>query len=130
MWHFAEKSKLPNDLPPLPDLEYTTEARLDNVTVTIEDTEKVLKNLDISKANGPDNISNRVLKNTASSLAPPLTKLCNMSLSSGVFPDHWKEAHITPVFKKNDRQNKNNFRPISLLSSLAKVLERHVFNAL
>ena len=42
----------------------------------------------------------------------------------------WKDAHVTPVFKKNDKQNKNNYRPISLLSVLGKVLERHVFIAL
>ena len=86
--------------------------------------------LDISKANGPDNISNKILKKISTSLAPPLTKLCNLSLTSGIFPDHWKEAHVSPIFKKNDRQNKNNFRPISLLSNLAKILERLVFNIL
>ena len=128
--HFTSKSKLPLEVPALPEFHYLTNARLDLVSVEIEETEKILNNLDTSKANGPDNISNRILKTVSSSISSVLTKLCNMSLRSGVFPDHWKEAHVTPVFKKNDKQNKNNYRPISLLSNLAKVLERHVFMAL
>ena len=125
--HFAEKSQLPNILPGLPEFSYVTDARLDSIHMDVTDTVKILKNLNTAKANGPDNISNKILKNLAESLAHPLTKLCNMSLSSAVFPDRWKEAHVTPVFKKNDKQNKTNFRPISLLANLGKVLERFVF---
>ena len=95
--------------------------------MTVEDTEKILKYLNVSKANEPDNISNRVLKNTSNTLSNPLTKVFNLSLSSGTFPDHWKEANVTPVFKTSNRQDKNNYRPISLLSNLGKILERFVF---
>ena len=98
--------------------------------VTQSDIIEILKNLDISKANGPDNISNRILKNISGSISKPLARLCNKSLSSGIFPDKWKEAHVSPVYKKSDRQDKNNYRPISLLSNIAKILERLVFNVL
>ena len=50
-----------------------------------------------------------------------------MSLQLGQFPTIWKEANVTPVYKKNDRQDDNNYRPISLLSCLGKLLERIVF---
>ena len=128
--HFSRKSKLPEQTPQLPPVQYVTDARLDSIEVCVSEVEEILKDLNISKANGPDNVSNRILKQVANSIARPLAKICNKSLSSGIFPDKWKEAHVSPVFKKSDRQDKNNYRPISLLSNIAKVLERLVFNVL
>ena len=128
--HFAEKASLPDEVPDLPEPVYKTEARLESLTVTVEETEKILNNLNTAKANGPDNVSNRLLKGISASIAPALTKLCNLSLSSGTFPARWKDAHVSPVHKKNDKQTKKNYRPISLLSNLSKILERHVFIAL
>ena len=49
---------------------------------------------------------------------------------SGIFPDAWKRANVTPIHKKSDRQKKENYRPISLLSCVGKVMERIVFNEL
>ena len=51
-------------------------------------------------------------------------------MNSGYFPSSWKEAMVTAIFKKNDRQDKTNYRPISLLSCMSKVFERIVFNFL
>jgi hypothetical protein len=70
------------------------------------------------------------LKNTAASIAMPLTKLYNKSLLIGKFPSQWKDVNVTPVFKKDDRQDKKNYRPITLLSNLGKVLESVIFNHL
>ena len=50
-----------------------------------------------------------------------------MSLHLGIFPSEWKKANISPVYKKNDHQNDNNYRSISLLSCIGIVLERIVF---
>ena len=127
--HFVEKSILPNNLPVLPPLDVAV-ADLSSILITEEEVNKALTSLDISKANGSDNISNRLLKNTASSIAKPLSKLFNASLNLGIFPSSWKDANVTPVFKKNDKQNKNNYRPISLLPNIGKVFERVVFNHL
>jgi hypothetical protein len=59
-------------------------------------------------------------------IAPSLTRLFNMSLSLGVVPINWKRANITAVFKKDDPSLSCNYRPISLLCVLSKVLERCV----
>ena len=83
----------------------------------------ILQNLDITKASGSDQISNRVLKLYASSLCIPLSNFFNKSLEQGIFPDKWKEALVTPIFKKQNRQFKENYRPISLLSCVSKVFE-------
>jgi hypothetical protein len=60
-----------------------------------------LRSLDVTKATGSDEISARLLKETAEQIAPSLTLLYNLqSLNAGVFPDEWKLANIVPVFKK------------------------------
>ena len=98
--NFSLKSQLPIDPPNLPDFHSLTNHILQNIIVTEEQTEKILLELDINKANGPDNISNKLLKNVATSISKPLTKLFNRSLQEGIFPDQWKHAHVCPVLKK------------------------------
>ena len=105
-------------------------AELSYIEITEQEILKTLKSLDTNKANGPGNISNRLLKNTASTISKPLTKLFQKSLETGKFLSKWKKANVSPVFKKNNKQDKVNYRPISLLPNLGKVLERVVFNHL
>ena len=71
-----------------------------------------------------------ILKNTASGISPYLTKLFNHSLRTSSFPDSWKKCNVCPVFKKNDKQTKSNYRPISLLCNVSKVFERLIYNVL
>ena len=59
-----------------------------------------------------------------------LTNCINNSLSEGLFPDSLKRANITPVHKKNDPLDKENYRPVSILPLLSKVYERAIFNQL
>ena len=73
-------------------------------------------------------ISNRLLKLRARPITPSLTKLFNKCLSTETFPDIWKAANITPVYKKGTKTDKTNYRPISLLPALSKVFERILFN--
>ena len=108
-------------------MNYITNSKLQSITITEEKVIKVLKSLDTTKANGPDNKSNTILKQMSCKISSVLSKLFNLSLKEGKFPDKWKEANVTPVHKKGDRQNKINYRPISLLSNLGKILERLVF---
>ena len=64
------------------------------------------------------------------SITPSVTKLFNLSLQSGTFPDDWKFARIVPIPKSGDPTNPFNYRPISILPLLSKLLERHVYNLL
>ncbi len=89
-----------------------------------------MSKLNVSKANGPDGISNRVLKECSDSLAIPLTDLFNKSMDEGVFPSLWKMSNVSPVYKKAFRYLKENYRPVSLLSCMSKIMERIVYNAL
>ena len=60
----------------------------------------------------------------------PYSKLFNKSLQTGRFPTQWKQANVCPVFKKENRSDKTNYRPISLLSSSSKILEKIVYKRL
>ena len=82
-----------------------------------------LLELKVNKAPGPDGIHSYILKACANTLYVPLTILYSQSLSSGVLPDEWKQAHVVPVFKKGQRNQASNYRPISLTSLVVKILE-------
>ncbi|XP_048579037.1 uncharacterized protein LOC125560748 [Nematostella vectensis] len=86
------------------------------------------RTLDVTKATGPDGISARLLKETAPEIAPSLCKLFNKSLSLGA-PHEWNEANVVPVFKKGKAEFTENYRLISLLSLVSKVLERCVLSS-
>lgn len=77
-------------------------------------------------APGLDGVSADVLKENAKYFSKPLLHLLNLSITAGVFPNDFKIAKVFPLYKSNDFNDKNNFRPISLLSVFSKVLERIV----
>ena len=81
-----------------------------------------------SKAIGLDRISAKLLKDSASAIAPSLTKIINMSLLSGTFPNIWKIGKVVPFFKSGDPTSPNNYRPITILflPTLSKIIERIV----
>ena len=60
-------------------------------------------------------------------LANPLSKLFNLSLQTGKVPNIWKEANVTPIHKKDEKCLVNNYRPVSLLSTIGKIMERCVY---
>lgn len=87
-----------------------------------------MKNLDCSKALGPDLIPTIIYKRCYSSLSQSMTILFNLSLATGVIPNEWKTALVIPVFKKGDKASISNYRPISLLCIISKILERCIYN--
>ncbi len=111
-----------------PEIPAMTSNILRNIVLTEKDVHDVITNLKTNKASGPDLVSPKVLKHTARSISKPLTALFNKSLSEAKFPSEWKIANVTPIFKKDSPHAVNNYRPISLLSCLGKILERCVFN--
>ena len=114
-----------DDLDPVDEV-----AAIDDIYCTVEYVEHQLQELDTSKANGPDGISAKMLKETAKIIAPSVAKLFNLSLRTGCFPTHWKTSHVVPIPKSDQHTSPSNYRPISLLSILSKVLERHVHSLL
>ena len=94
-----------------------------NVKFRHKDVTNRLRKLDISKSTGPDGISARVLKECASELAPSISKLFSMSFRTGKLPDEWKSSNVCPVYKKGSKSAPENYRPISLLCIVSKVME-------
>jgi exonuclease III len=113
---------------PLPNINTYEDDNLRNVTLTEEEVYKELTQLNPSKAQGPDNLPTKVLKDCAQELTPSVTTLFNDTLSTGTLPQAWKTANVTPIHKKGDKHVSNNYRPISLLPVISKVLERCIYN--
>ncbi len=94
--------------------------------ITEQFVAKFLSKLDIKKSTGLDNLGANILKMTSLYITHTITHICNLSIKTNTFPDVWKEAKIIPLFKKNSTQDLNNYRPISILPILSKILEKHV----
>jgi len=92
--------------------------------------QKLLANLNPSKAAGPDNLSPRVLKELSDVLADPLARLFRKSLAIGHVPMDWNHANVTPVFKKGQKYLCSNYRPISLTRVISKVMEHIICSSL
>ncbi|KAF2343362.1 hypothetical protein FHG87_025882, partial [Trinorchestia longiramus] len=82
--------------------------------VFTEEVEEQLSILNPYKSTGPDGLGPQILKETAEVISEPLTNIFNRSLETGIVPDDWKRANVTPIFKKGNKQIPNNYRPISL----------------
>lgn len=85
---------------------------------------RLITNLKQKCATGLDQISGGVIKRYSQLLARPLTHICNLALSTGEFPQAFKTAVIKPIHKSGERDRVENFRPISILPTLSKILER------
>jgi hypothetical protein len=79
---------------------------------------------------GHDGISSKILKRFAHIKSKPLTYTCNMSLITGTFPDRCKYLIVRPIHKKGEITEMDNYRPISLLMTCSKILERVMLNGL
>ncbi len=130
--YFAEQCSLPD--PPdgyaFPPINYLTNERLTDVYFDVPTVWDIMRKLNPGKASGPDKISYRFLKECAHSLARPFCLLFQRSLNDGIFPTLWKLSHISPVYKKAEKFFRENYRPVSLLSCISKVMERVVFNVM
>ena len=131
--YFTGVQSLPDEPNPsnLPEHPIDPEApSLAEITATKKDVKDLLSILDVNKAYGPDGISPKVLIEGAPAIIDSITKIFNLSLSQGIFPNSWKLANVVPIYKKAEEFFTSNYCPISLLSILAKVFERVVFKYL
>ena len=112
----------PRSPPPATDLPYSFEFEEVDESFVLRE----LSLLKTNKATGLDQINAKLLKDSTSTIASSLTKIFNASLLSQTFPDIWKNGKITPLFKSNDPTSPNNYRPITILPIISKIMERIV----
>ena len=95
--------------------------------ITEDEIRKEISKLVGSKATPIDDIPAEMLKSTTDVHASLLTKIIDSSLRNGCFPDQLKAAEVTPNFKKNDDLGKENYRPVSVLAHVSKIIERVMY---
>ena len=129
---FAKASELDDSNAVLPTnyINYNVKTELDSFFITEEEVKDQIALLDSDKGYGPDGISPKFIKIAGESLVQPLTQLFNMSLISAKVPAIWKKANVIPLHKKDSKSVLGNYRPISLLSVIGKLMERIVFKHL
>ena len=96
--------------------------------VTTVELEQIIKNLKPKLSSGLDDINNKIIKELKEYIIPPLSIIFNKSLVEGVFPDKMKEAKVVPLYKAKERDLATNYRPISLLLTLSKLLEKIMYS--
>ena len=95
--------------------------KLLNITIEEEQVQKKLRSLRIDKAAGADDMTPRILAELADVISFPITCIMNDSIISGVVPDEWKSANVTPIHKSGSKGRVENYRPISLTSQICKL---------
>ena len=90
----------------------------------------MIKTFNLNKAIGPNSIPVTILKEIKKEISEPMSTLINLSFDTGDFPNCLKLAKVIPVYKKGDQQECNNYRPISLLSNISKLIEKLLYNRL
>ena len=98
--------------------------RMANIVFTPKIVADILRSIKNSSSPGPDEISQRVLKETADAVSLPLSILFQKSLASGMVPTDWKRANVVPIFKSGTKRDPSNYRPISLTSVVVRIMER------
>jgi hypothetical protein len=96
---------------------------LEEIKLSPSAVKKKLDKLNPSKSPGPDGLHPMLLKEAAEFLALPLSILFNKSLEEGTVPQSWKQACITPIYKKGSKKDPGNYRPVSLTSVVCKLME-------
>ena len=105
-------------------------SQMPDITVTEAGVSKLLRNLKIHKATGPDGISTRILKELYEELAPIYTMFFQTSINEGVVPSEWKKADVVPIYKKGPKSKAENYRPVSLTSVSCKLLEHIITSSI
>ena len=108
---------------PFTKFEGNKSEHLGQLFVTLVMIANKIKKMKDNKSPGVDGIPPKLLKEIVEQISTPFAKLFNLSLEEGIVPSEWKEANITPLFKKGSRNKPENYRPVSLTSVICKLLE-------
>ena len=122
-WLVSALSESPQDAP-------ATTTLINDFVISEEKIINIIRSLNPNKAHGWDAISVRMIKLSDVSLVLPLKITFTNCLRHGLFPEMWKYANVVPVHKKSEKNLKGNYRPISLLPSFGKILEKLIHDSL
>jgi hypothetical protein len=100
------------------------------IPVTEAEIISIIRSLKNKNSTGYDGVSSRIIKYGATAICKPFSYICNCSLQTGIYPERLKYAIVKPIYKKGDKNDMTNYRPISLLITVSKILENVVFNRL
>jgi hypothetical protein len=98
------------------------------IPVTEAEIISIIRSLKNKNSTGYNGVSSRIIKYGATGICKPLSYICNCSLQTGIYPERLKYAIVKPIYKKGDKNDMTNYRPISLLITVSKILETVVFN--
>ena len=110
---------------PVPFIKFESNKseHLGQLFVTPEMIAKKTRKMKDNKSPGVDGIPPKLFKEIVEQISTPLAKVFNLSLEEGIIPSEWKEANITPLFKKGSRNKPEHYRSVSLTSVVCKLLE-------
>ena len=114
----------------IPQNDPVTTTLIDEFTISEEKILNIIRSLNIDKAHGWDETSVRMIKLSDAALILPLKIIFSNRFRHGLFPEIWKHANVVPVHKKNEKNLKRNYRPISLLPIFGKILEKLEYDSL
>ena len=118
------------DLSTVPELNSTDHPSVHPIVVSRKGVLKLLQDINPHKDTGPDDIPGRLLKTLSDEVVDIPCMIFQASLDQGKIPTAWKQAYISPIFKKGDRHKPSNYRPVSLTSVCCKILEHIVHRAM
>ena len=106
----------------MPKMSSPKAPEMSPIVVTVKGVEELLSHLNPAKANGPDGLHPRIMKELALEISPVVADIFSRSLTKGV-PDDWRETNVVPIYKKGDKTKPENYRPVSLTSICSKMME-------
>ena len=130
MIFFSKQCRLITKSSSLPIFKFLTDKRIDQISIRRDEIICLVRNLNPNKASGSDGISGQMLLLCDDSIDMPLKIIFGNIILTSLYPDMWKLANVTPIFKNSDKQCTKNYRTISLLPICGKLFEKIIFNNL